>query len=66
MHDTPLGWVTYLDDLERQAIRLRRRTPVRPRIPESGLAAVLAALRATAAAALRHARTAVDSGRARG
>jgi hypothetical protein len=30
MHDTPIDWATYLEDLERQAVLLRRRPPAPP------------------------------------
>jgi hypothetical protein len=30
MHDTPIDWTTYLEDLERQAVLLRRRPPAPP------------------------------------
>jgi hypothetical protein len=52
MHDTPLGWILYLEDLERQATRLRRPrkpAPARPRLREA-LAALLERLRGLAAA----------------
>ena len=68
MHDTPLGWTTYLEDLERQAIRLRRAPPKRPL--RASIAALLARLRATPPARPRPgddaARVAVNSGPAPG
>jgi hypothetical protein len=47
MHDTPLGWTMYLEDLERQAIRLRKPPgrQVRARLG-TALAALLARMRA--------------------
>jgi hypothetical protein len=66
MHDTPLGWTMYLEELERQAIRLRRR-PEPPRRARIGVvAAILGRLRPMRPMAARLARSAVDSGPGRG
>ena len=65
MHDTPLGWTMYLEELERQAIRLRRR-PEPPRRAWHGVMAILGRLRPTRPIAARQVRTAVDSGPGRG
>jgi hypothetical protein len=56
----------YLEELEREAIRLRARSGDARRRPASRLAAALASLRAWAAVAARVSRSAVDSRRARG